>query len=72
MTDKSKMFYTALKVSYSELLLSVFSRIRSEYGEKLRIFPYSVRMLENADQNNYEYGHLSRSVKLMSLLTKFF
>ena len=25
--------------------------------------PYSVRMRENADQNNFEYGHILRSVK---------
>ena len=29
---------------------SVFSHIRTEYGEILRIFPYSVRMRENTDQ----------------------
>ena len=29
---------------------SVFSRIRTEYGEILRISPYSVRMRENTDQ----------------------
>ena len=28
--------------------------------------PYSVRMLENADQNNSEYGHFSRSGDLVS------
>ena len=28
---------------------SVFSRIRTEYGEVLRISPYSVRMRENAN-----------------------
>ena len=33
------------------------------YEDKLRIFPYSVRMRENVDQNNYEYGHFLRSVK---------
>ena len=27
----------------------------------LRISPYSVRMRENTDQNNFEYGHLLRS-----------
>ena len=27
----------------------------------LRISPYSVRMWENADQKNFEYGHFSRS-----------
>ena len=28
----------------------------------VHIFPYSVRMRENADQTNSEYGHFSRSV----------
>ena len=36
------------KCSYSELFWSVFSRIRTEYGEILRISPYLVRMWENA------------------------
>ena len=27
----------------------------------VRIFPYSVRMLENTDQRNSEYEHFSRS-----------
>ena len=45
------------KCPYSELFWSAFSRIRTEYGEIRSIFPYSVRMRENADQNNSEYGH---------------
>ena len=49
------------KSPYSELLWSAFSRIRTEYGEILRISPYLARMPENADQNNSEYGHFSRS-----------
>ena len=36
---------------------SVFSRIRTEYGETPSIFPYSVRMWENTDQNNSEYNY---------------
>ena len=44
-----------------ELFWSVFSRIRTEYGEILRISPYSFGMRENADRNNYEHGHFSRS-----------
>ena len=28
----------------------------------LQFFPYSVRMRENTDQNNSEYGHCLRSV----------
>ena len=50
------------KGPYSELFLSVFSRIRNEYGEIPRISSYSVRMLENTDQNKSEYGHFLRSV----------
>ena len=46
---------------YSELFWSVFSRTRTEYGEILRISPYSVLMRENTDQNNSEYGHFLRS-----------
>ena len=42
------------KCPYSELFWSVFSGIRTEYGE--------IRsMLENTVQNNFEYEHFSRS-----------
>ena len=51
---------TAYKVNV--LFWSSFSTIRTEYGEILRISPYSVRMQENADQNNSEYGHFLLSV----------
>ena len=43
---------------YSELFWSVFPRIRTEYREILRISPCSVQMSENANQNNFEYGHV--------------
>ena len=45
------------KCPYSELFWSAFSRIRTEYEGILCISPYSVRMRENEDQNNSEYGH---------------
>ena len=45
---------------HSKLFWSVFSGIRTEYGE-IRISPYYVRMLENMDQNNSEYGHFLHS-----------
>ena len=45
-----------------ELFWSVFSRIQTEYGEILRISPYSVWMRENTDQNNSKNGHFLRSV----------
>ena len=37
-------------VQIRSLFWSVFSRIRTEYGEILRTSPYSVRMRENTDQ----------------------
>ena len=48
------------KCPHLELFRSVFFCIRTEYGE---IIAYSVRMWENADQNNTEYGHFLRSEK---------
>ena len=50
-----------IKCPNSELFWSIFSSIRTEYGEVPRIFPYSVRMWETMDQNNCEYGHFLRS-----------
>ena len=50
------------KCPYSELFWSVFSRIRTEYGEIRSVSLYSVRMRKNTDQNNSEYGHFSGSV----------
>ena len=54
--------YTLRKACpYLELFWSAFSRIRTEYGEKLRISLYSVQMRENMDQNNSECGQFLRS-----------
>ena len=44
-----------------ELFWTAFSHIQAEYGEILRISPHSVRMRENADQNNSENRHFLRS-----------
>ena len=49
------------KCPYSELFWSAFSPIWTEDGEIRSISSYSVRMQENADQNNSEYDHFSRS-----------
>ena len=54
------------KCPYSELFSSVFSRIRAEYGEMQSIYPYSVWMWENTDQNNSEYGHFLRTLILLN------
>ena len=53
--------------AYLELIWSAFSRIWTGCGDILRISPYSVRMRENMDQNNSEYGHFSRSAKVWGL-----
>ena len=54
-------FTLGKKCLYSELSWSVFSCIRTEYGE-------ISRMRENADQINSEYGHFSRSVIFIHFL----
>ena len=51
------------KCPYSELFWPIFSRTCTKYGEARSIFPYSVQMRKNADQNNSKYGHFSHSVK---------
>ena len=48
------------KCPYLELFWSVFFRIRTEYGEVLRIFPYSIQMWKNKGRHNSEYGHFLR------------
>ena len=45
------------KCPYSEFFWSVFSRIRTECGDLRSKSPYSIRMWENTDQKNFEYGH---------------
>ena len=49
------------KCLYSELLWSVFSRIRTDYRDIRSIIPYLVRKRENEDQINSEYEHFLRS-----------
>ena len=44
------------KCRYLEFFWSVFSCIRSEYGNLQSKSPYLVPMWENADQKNSEYG----------------
>ena len=48
-----------------EFFWSLFSRILTEYGEILRIFPYSVQMRENTNQKNSKYGQFLCSVEQM-------
>ena len=57
------------KCPYSVLLCSIFSCILTECGKILHISTYSVRIRENADQNNSEYRHVlvSESVGLLHI-----
>ena len=58
------------KCPYLEFFQSVFSRIRTKYRDLRSKFLYSVRMRENTDQKNSEYGHFLRSVSCLSPLKK--
>ena len=56
------------KCPYSEIFWSVFSRIRTEYGEIRSKSLHSVRTPENGDQENSEYEYFSRSVRRILLI----
>ena len=56
------IFALRKKCPYSDLLWSVFSHIRTKYGQILRISPYSIRMRKNTNQNHFKYGRFLRSV----------
>ena len=47
--------YCVKSVQIRSFFRSVFSRIRTVYGEILRISPYSIRMRENMDQKKIPY-----------------
>ena len=69
-SHNSCLFYTVRKkCPYSEFFRSVFSSIRTEYGEMQCTSPYSVRLWENTDQKDSEYGHFLRSVKTQTFVT---
>ena len=59
------------KCPYSVFFWSVFSCIRTKYGEIQSISPYSVRLRENTDQKNSEYGHFSCSDGSLWLLSSY-
>ena len=50
-------------VQIQSFFCSIFSRMRTECREILRISLYSVRMRENTDQKNSVSGYFSRSVE---------
>ena len=73
----SLLFEQLVEISHIAWKMSVFGVIQVAIfphldWEILFIFPYSVQMRENADQNNSEYGHLLRSVTIPELLVVIF
>ena len=64
----SVQLFTAKKCPYWELSWSVFSRIRTEYGEIRSISLYTVRIRENKDQNNSEASLIICIYYLVSIL----
>ena len=69
-SDKLSVTLTVQKVSASGVFWSVFFCILTEYGQILRMSPYSVQMRENMDQKNSEYGHFSRSASNKRLTSR--
>ena len=61
---KKSVNFSSQKISVFGISRSVFPYIWTEYRDLLGKSPYSVRMLENADQKNSEYGHILRNVYL--------
>ena len=60
------VYYHCLKcVQIQSFFWSVFSRIRTKYGEILRICPYSVRIRENTDQKKLRIWTLFTHCMLM-------
>ena len=55
-----------VKIVRIRSFLSVFSCIWTEYGKTRAISPYSVKIQENTEKKNSEYGHFSRSDMVFS------
>ena len=49
------------KYSNTQFFWSVFSSIRTKYGDLRRTCPYLVQILENTDHKNSVFGHFSDS-----------
>ena len=59
------------KYTYLVFFWSTFSRIWSEYGDLFCKSPFSVQMLENADQRNFEYGHYAVNILVKRIRFKW-
>ena len=56
-----RLLHCLKSVQIRSFFWSVFSGIRTEYGEIRSISPYSVQMRENADMNNSDFRYLLHS-----------
>ena len=59
--SNGKLPYPSTAWKVSVFGVSLFSLIRTEYAEILRVSLYSVRMLENTNQKNSKYEHFLHS-----------
>ena len=68
-SECQRCFVNLEKCPYLEFFWYVFSHIWTDCEEIIRITPYSVRMLENKDQNNSGYGPFSQSVLFVDFMS---
>ena len=70
--NRNTILNTAWKVSVFGVFLVYIFHIRTEYGDLKSKSPHSVRMQENKDQKNSEYGHFLHieSVKVVNVSNK--
>ena len=72
MSNRKKLFFIKdslrEKCPNTEFFWSLFSRIRTEYGEIRSISPYSVRIRENEDQKKTPYSETFHAVNVRTHL----
>ena len=66
------ILYAAWKVSVFVFFWSIFSLIWIEYGEILRISPYSVQMRENTDPKNFETETFYQLLRVTASYSKLY
>ena len=62
-----RLVHCVKNVQIRSFFWSIFSRIRTEYGETRSISPYSVRMRQKRTRKNSAFGHFPRSGNCRSL-----
>ena len=62
-----RLVHCVKNVQIRSFFWSIFSRIRTEYGETRSISPYSVRMRQKRTRKNSAFGHFPHSGNCRSL-----